>query len=290
MSDDYASDPERLRVGIEETRTEMARTLGALQDKLAPARLKQELKNRVSENYDEAKHALRDATIGKVEHMAHRANDSFVEARGSFVETIRQNPIPAAITGIGIVWLLMNRKSAPRSLPYQGKRFDADERLDYGERIGVQDTHAELSYQPESGSAIEGVKERVGQVSYDVKERAGNIVQHASEMAGDLKHKAQDKAGYVAEKARHGKDRIETGFQTMLRDNPLALGAIAVAVGAAVGLALPRTRKEDQLMGPARDQMMNKAQSAARDALEKVKESAEKATDDVKSNLQESSF
>ena len=37
-----------------------------------------------------------------------------------------------------------------------------------------------------------------------------------------------------------------------LEDNPLALGALAVAVGAAVGFAIPSTRYEGQLMGEAR--------------------------------------
>lgn len=284
MTDEYAKNPEQLRASIEETRTEMARTLGALQDKLAPARLKQELKNWGAENYDEAKHALRNATIGKVEHMANRANDSFIEARGSFVETIRQNPIPAAITGIGIAWLLMNRKSAPRSrLPYQESRFDYDERLDYDDRIGVQDTHAELSHE----SKLQSAKNRVGEVSYDVKERAGNIVHHASDKAGELRNIARDKMDYLAERARYGKDRVESGFETTLRDNPLALGVIAIAIGAAVGMALPRTRKEDELMGSARDQMLNKASTAARDALDKVKDVAEAKTDEAKSSLQQ---
>ena len=41
------------------------------------------------------------------------------DTRESLVETIRQNPIPAAFAGIGIAWLLMNRSSRQRRGPSQ---------------------------------------------------------------------------------------------------------------------------------------------------------------------------
>jgi hypothetical protein len=58
----------------------------------------------------------------------------------------------------------------------------------------------------------------------------------------------------------------------MVRENPLAAGAIALACGAAVGLAVPASRAENRLMGSSRDALVSKAQTATRDAIGRVKD------------------
>ena len=63
----------------------------------------------------------------------------------------------------------------------------------------------------------------------------------------------------------------------MLRENPLTTGALAVGLGAAVGLAIPETRKEHEVMGEARDTVVGKAQEKAQEAQQKVQRVAEEA-------------
>jgi len=60
----------------------------------------------------------------------------------------------------------------------------------------------------------------------------------------------------------------------MLHDNPLLVAAGAVLMGAAVGGALPQTEKENELMGEARDQIVERAQGAAREAADSVRDVA----------------
>jgi hypothetical protein len=55
------------------------------------------------------------------------------------------------------------------------------------------------------------------------------------------------------------------------------VGALAVGVGAAVGLAVPQTTKEHEVMGEARDTVVEKAQEKAEEAQEKVQRVAEEA-------------
>ena len=45
--------------------------------------------------------------------MVQRAGESVDDARHSMVSTIRENPIPAALAGIGIAWLYFNRHQCP---------------------------------------------------------------------------------------------------------------------------------------------------------------------------------
>ncbi|HZA36418.1 MAG TPA: hypothetical protein VE505_15885, partial [Vicinamibacterales bacterium] len=60
-----------------------------------------------------------------------------------------------------------------------------------------------------------------------------------------------------------------------MEENPLAVGAVAMAVGAAVGLALPETRREQELMGDARDRMVDNAKSMANTAVDRATEAAQ---------------
>ena len=63
----------------------------------------------------------------------------------------------------------------------------------------------------------------------------------------------------------------------MLQENPLAVGALAIGAGAAVGLAIPQTVKEHEVMGEARDTLVVRAQEKAQDAQQRAQRVAEEA-------------
>ncbi len=63
----------------------------------------------------------------------------------------------------------------------------------------------------------------------------------------------------------------------MLRENPLTVGTLAVGVGAAIGLAIPETGKEHEVMGEARDTVVDKAQEKVQETQQKVQKVAEQA-------------
>ncbi|MES4793253.1 MAG: hypothetical protein C4321_10010, partial [Chloroflexota bacterium] len=121
---------------IEQTRAKMAETIDALKEKLSPEHL-----------VEQAKETVREATIGRAQDAVSGAIDRAREAASSAVETarevtrntlqttqeavshagemargtgvmimdtIRENPIPAALIGIGIGWLLLNNRREGR--------------------------------------------------------------------------------------------------------------------------------------------------------------------------------
>ncbi len=59
-------------------------------------------------------------------------------------------------------------------------------------------------------------------------------------------------------------------FARLLDQNPLALGLIAIVIGALIGALIPETRKEHELMGPTRDQLAEKAQATVSDIAHKA--------------------
>jgi hypothetical protein len=109
---------------------------------------------------------------------------------------------------------------------------------------------------------------------------------YAQERAGQMTSQAQERAGQMAGQARYQARRVEDRFQQMLQENPLAVGAVAFALGAAIGLTVPATRKEHELMGEARDSLMQQAKSSAQDTLQRAQRVAEEAQSAAKQEAQ----
>jgi hypothetical protein len=77
------------------------------------------------------------------------------------------------------------------------------------------------------------------------------------------------------------------GLGGAIEERPLAVGVAALALGLLAGVALPATRREDQLLGDARDDLLDSAREAGRDALEQGKEVARSAVERVKESVRE---
>jgi cell division septum initiation protein DivIVA len=305
--DQTDQDTAEIRAGIDQTRVEMSETIDAIQDRLNPQHIKEQVKEQVREQFHEVKATVRDATIGKAENMVRHAGETVNEARYTIGETIRQNPIPAAMVGIGLGWLFMNRRSAApyRSARYgyTGDRMYSSGQANYGDTyysnrydFGRGDLRSQ-GYRSESG-ALHRVQETAGNVANRAQETAenvasraqetvANVANKAQETVGDFTERAQETAGAFADQAQYQAQRIEDRFQQTLYANPLAVAAVSLALGAAVGLAVPQTRKEDELMGEARDNLIDKAQTVAQDTLEKVQRVAGDVIEEAQTTAQQ---
>jgi ElaB/YqjD/DUF883 family membrane-anchored ribosome-binding protein len=251
---------------IEYTRTEMTDTVEQIGDRLDP-------KNIVAQ----AKGSVRDATIGKVEDMATTAGDMVAnagqtaqQAGTGIVDTIRRNPLPAALIGIGAAWLAMSNRNSSgfRSSDWsEGGRYP-------GGSSTWDTTGARRFASDRYGSGGSGVTDRIGQIAGDkasqVQDTAGQIADQVQGTAGELADQFQSKASQVPNVAR----QVQDNASRVVQENPLAVGAIAMAVGTAVGMALPATRPEREYMGQARDSLIGRAENVASDAMNKVEESA----------------
>jgi ElaB/YqjD/DUF883 family membrane-anchored ribosome-binding protein len=168
--------------------------------------------------------------------------------------TIRANPLPAALTGIGLGWLFANARRQSSSRPHY-----RDTAYGYPPR-----------YEDESGSSA-------GQALGHARDRVGETATQAQDKAGELADRTQDRVSNLGDQARYQARRASVGFQRMLRENPLAMGALAIGTGAAVGLAIPETSKEHEVMGEARDTVVEKAQEKVQETQEKVQQVAQEA-------------
>jgi ElaB/YqjD/DUF883 family membrane-anchored ribosome-binding protein len=270
-----------IRESIEQTRANMTETIDELQERLSPSHLKEQVKEQVIEQYKQARETVREATIGKVEDMVDRVSDTMYETRRSIVDTVTGNPIPSALVGIGLAWLWMNRRNDSgsarrryddryRSAPKYdeiGPRYRSGEGSDF-------DTDTSRHFVSKAGNAV-------SEVAGEVQDAASNLAGKARATVTGTVDQAQESARHFADVAQHQAQRVEERFNAALRENPLAIGAVALALGTAVGLAVPRTRKENEWMGEARDTLVDKAQSVTQDAMEQVQQVAQKVTDEL---------
>ncbi len=187
----------------------------------------------------------------------------------TIVGIIRSNPLPVALTGIGLGWLFMNRRGQGQRHPrFQDRRYAYDYPRDYEER-GPSG--------PSAGRALDRAQSRVGETANRAQDRVGETASRAQDRAGQIADRAQARVSRLGDRAQYQARRASGGFQRMLRENPLTVGALAVGLGAGVGLAVPQTAREHEVMGEARDNLVEKAQEKTQDAQQRVQRVAEEA-------------
>ena len=144
-----------------------------------------------------------------------------------------------------------------------------------------------------------GLRERVVDVAGRVGEGVSEAVGGVRERASELSHAAG--AGLIGPAIRcampaalsaiapeprvgalPGRAKVmRHGLDTLIEDQPLVAGAIAMALGAAVGGALPRSRMEDQMFGEQSDRAMEAARTLAKEQGAKVQATAGAVMDEA---------
>jgi len=82
-----------------------------------------------------------------------------------------------------------------------------------------------------------------------------------------------DRAGETMDQVGSTAREVGWNAERLVQDNPLALGAAAFAVGAAIGMALPETEVERNMIGGPAGTAIDKAQQVASDAVEQLQAS-----------------
>jgi len=247
---------------IESTRQEMTSTVEVIGERLDPANIIQD-----------AKETVREATVGKVETMAQDASSmvgsTAQQAGAGIVETIKQNPIPAAMAGIGIGWLLTHRSSGGGSDQWGRSSNGWSSRDRYGyDRRGSGYRSDERSSGTQEWSTQSGVQDRVGEVAGSVGERLGSVGETVGERLGSV----GDTMGEVPQMVGQRAQGVGAQAQRFIEQSPLAVGAVAVAVGAAIGLALPATEVEQQVLGSTSEKLLSTAEQTATQAMRQARE------------------
>jgi ElaB/YqjD/DUF883 family membrane-anchored ribosome-binding protein len=286
--------PEEIRADMARTREEMAGTLDEIQYRLSAENLK-----------GQAKEMVREATIGRVEEMSYRANRKARGITANIVETIKDNPVPAALVGIGLGWLAMKGPDRPSyDYPYYrdeygqrhyrpelGRQRDPymSDEMRYGGRGRMDDVrHRAEGTMRDVRHRAEDTMDNVRESAREVGEQAREMGQRAKERVEDLTDDVRDQVDHLRYQARERAEEWGDEIQFRARDasqrarstyysNPLGVAAAAVALGLVVGLAIPETEAAHRWMGETRDNLVERAKETTQEAVERVQRVAEEA-------------
>jgi len=267
--DDATAETEAIRGDIEDTRANMSSTIDAIQEKLSPQRLT-----------EQAKDAVRDATVGRVQDMANNITETAKDTGSTLMDTIRENPLPAALVGIGVGWLFLSarRKASERDRwrsrdygyrgygastygrPANGFPYDRYDRYDrYGRYGSSQPSQQENS--------------KMSQMADAAKDKMSDVGDRAQEMTDTVKERAGDMADQAQWQAQRARGWLERTWD----ENPLIVAGAALAAGALVGLSIPSTDAERDMLGEASGNVLQKAADTAQDVTQNVSEKAKQA-------------
>lgn len=155
----------------------------------------------------------------------------------------------------------------------------ADRLKDKAGDIASQASDAFNSAKDTAFSAAADAHDRLGKTADDYRGRASTAYEDARNWAADQHDTHRRRLGEVSDKGterlRQGKNSVED----FVSDNPLLVGVVGVAAGLLLGALLPRTRREDQAVGPWADEMRDQGLRYARDLTSKGREFVETALD-----------
>ncbi|MBT9371475.1 DUF3618 domain-containing protein [Rhizobium sp. CSW-27] len=298
----YASDtarPQDIEREIEQDRERIGAKLDEIQARMSPGQL-----------IDEA--------------MAYAKSSGGAEFLSNLGGSMKTNPMPVALMGVSLAWLMMGQKSAPPAATgsaAQGLEDDADYPLatvtgPVRRTSPVEDHHSGRyshfvdatgnrframtdatgrragHFVDASGKTYRGFADSAGNRIHDIRDETGKLFDEASGWLSStwrgLTHSAGRMGRHMAEAGRSAgqgsmqmgaslKDQTARMSDTMMRqfqDQPLIGGALAFALGAAIGAALPRTEQEDEMLGETSDAVKGMAARRASQAMDTAEQTA----------------
>lgn len=188
--------------------------------------------------------------------------------------SITANPLPVALMGASLIWLMSGRGPSPHRDPEGYRHGDSDAWRSQAYRGNGSGQKSPLesakSFAAGVGDRISGAVEGVSQAADDAGHRYGERFGRAGEGLNRSLHDARDGAMQAGGRAMR-----------MLEEQPLVAGALLFAIGAAIGAVTPRSREEDALMGEAADSVKHAVQDAAEPLLEEGKRALEEGREQL---------
>lgn len=280
---------EQLEREIEQDRRRIEERMDAIQAKMSPGQL-----------LDEA-----------LAYAKASGGGEYVANLGSAMKT---NPIPVALMGVGMAWLMANPGSNRTSAHEDdGVEYPLAPVTGHVRRVGPVQTQGESRYShftdeggsrfraltdetgrraghfmDEAGKTYRGFADATGRQVHDIRDETGRLFDEASGWASKTWRRMSSTAGKAGHSMMRGARSMGDGAMSAggsvrdyagdlndsiarhFRDQPLIGGALAFALGAAIGAALPNTRREDEAMGEMAEGVRKQMSTKAADAVDKA--------------------
>ena len=222
-------------------------------------------------------------------------NDAFGYFRGGdgadftkdLVTRARANPLPVALTGIGIAWLMAatqkpspTPQAKPRHDDVEARlqlaegsvhRFDHDDDASYagrlddarGKAVGVARTATDTA-----SSYAQRIKDAVTSASQSLRETSHDLTANASDALHRLGNSTDKHGAALQEGTQHMANSSRNAFSA-IASNPFALGGIAALVGLVAGSLLPVSDEEQHALGATASKLRTAGRDLAQDVVDR---------------------
>ncbi len=237
---------------VERARSDLGDTIDALKQKMSMSELIEEM---------------------QAQFLPDGGSHTMSRMMSSLSRQVQENPMALAMIGAGMAWLMMSGKP-------DGRGASSAPHADTGGGLGQMPAAA-------AGAAQESASNLASKVASGASQTASSASHALSEGASQVAQQAQHAAHSVSEGVAGAGQYVQDSSADLLEQYPLVFGAAAIAVGAAIGAALPGTAFENRQMGEASDNVreaavergsraMDQAGAAARNVYETAKAEADK--------------
>ena len=125
-------------------------------------------------------------------------------------------------------------------------------------------------------SAVSDTAASIGRQAHDMRDRAADVGHSTSERARQAGHGVAEQAG-----------RAQNAIAQVMREQPLIVGAVGLTIGAIIGASLPRSRKEDEVMGEASDLFKATAAGTAREQFAHLEQAGGRIVEKVRGEAED---
>jgi len=285
--DDSTREQNRIEDNLERTRSRMDARLNELQERLSPGQVLDDL-------------------------MGYFRGSEGAEFGRSLLDSVKSHPLPAALTGIGLAWLM-----AANSHPQQtsvtekvmstgsqnGKRWktveDFDRHLRSAEEGVVRQTNeAEAAYRRrlddakgEALGVVRQAKDTANSFGKRIQDAISTTKESLTQAAQSVGDKATEAAGQVSGMAQNAGSQVASGSRAVqqmginlfatISDSPVLLGAVSLAAGALLGALVPQSEAEEKALGGIAGQAREVASDLAQEVVDRGGAAAQKMVEGV---------
>ena len=228
-----------------------------------------------------------------------REPNTLMGAGRAFVEDLnaaaRENPVSAALIGVGVLWMLVGRKNVSNlgaQIPAAAK--SAGKAAASAAETSAQSVGAGISA---SLASVANVKDRVVDAiadrghAFEASRRDGEAgSEFVLTQAGNVLSDTGQSINSVVRSTTASGREYATALQATLSDSferqPLLLGAVGLALGAGIASSFSATTAEKELMGEAATTAKESIVGLATDTATSVSDTAQKTLQAIKAEAQ----
>lgn len=271
--------PREIEREIEADRTALRKTLGELQDELSFDGLSRRVAMQFREHGSDWAHSASNAA--------------------------RANPVALALTGVGVGWMIFGRGYDPA----HRVRHHLSRRTEPASSYSGRDTALPISRSDspaihrktsrfDNGSEIQ---HQENSMTETLKDKVWHLRNRLSEGTEDLSEEARHRVQAARRRAIHAREAAARSFNDSSRavsrsydSEPLPFGVAAFMIGAGLAALLPRTKRENEMLGRYSSELFDEAETIYEEEKAKIKgavsaglEEAKSAASDVRKAAEE---